>query len=93
MSQLESNSELEKFGQETVENIAEKIQDTRVEVFKSVEKGSPYRKILEHSRENEIDVIVMSTHGRTGLDRMLLGSVTEKVLRKSDIPVLTVPRD
>ena len=93
MSQLESNSKLEKFGQETVEKIAEKIEDTGVEVFKSVEKGSPHQKILEYSRKNEIDVIVMSTHGRTGLDRMLLGSVTEKVLRKSEKPVLTVTRE
>jgi len=38
----------------------------------------------------DIDLIVMGTHGRTGLDRYLLGSVTEKVVRTADVPVVTV---
>ena len=50
--------------------------------------GSPADKILEVSRRQDIDMIAMSTHGRSGIGRWLLGSVAEKVVRHSDIPVL-----
>jgi nucleotide-binding universal stress UspA family protein len=53
--------------------------------------GSPARNILAHAREKHIDLIVMSTHGRTGLSREILGSVAESVVRLSPCPVLTVP--
>jgi nucleotide-binding universal stress UspA family protein len=48
--------------------------------------------ILEEARTMPADLIVMGTHGRTGFTRMLLGSVTERVLRQAPCPVLTVPR-
>ena len=50
--------------------------------------GNPADKILEISKQDDIDLIAMSTHGRSGIGRWLLGSVTEKVVRHSDIPVL-----
>ncbi len=56
----------------------------------SVRVGSPYHVILGYAATNDIDIIVMGTHGRTGLDRYLLGSVTEKIVRLSDVPVVTV---
>lgn len=52
--------------------------------------GSPPHEILEYVDENEIDLVVIATHGRTGLDRVLLGSVTERVLRQSPTPVFVV---
>ena len=56
----------------------------------AVLRGTPHAAILEYAEDNDVDLIVMGTHGRSGLDRYLLGSVTEKVVRKSDVPVLTV---
>ena len=53
--------------------------------------GSPAQSIIESSKE--FDMISMSTHGRTGFTRLLLGSVAEKVLRLADIPVLVVEKD
>ena len=53
-----------------------------------VRYGDVAEEILTHSRRNEIDLISMSTHGRSGLGRWLLGSVAEKILRHSDKPVL-----
>jgi nucleotide-binding universal stress UspA family protein len=56
-----------------------------------VEHGGPAGRILDHAVSLGADLIVMGTHGRSGFERLVLGSVTEKVLRKSKVPVLTVP--
>jgi nucleotide-binding universal stress UspA family protein len=53
-------------------------------------RGEPFREIVRYAQENEIDLIVIATHGRTGLAHMLLGSVAEKIVRLSPIPVLAV---
>jgi len=63
-----------------------------------VREGVPHAEIVEFAREERFDLIVMGTHGRGGLSHMLLGSVTEKVMRTAPCPVLTVrehqaPRD
>ncbi|MCK5433152.1 MAG: universal stress protein [Gammaproteobacteria bacterium] len=52
--------------------------------------GFPHVEIIKYANEANADMIVMGTHGRTGLSHVLLGSVTERVIRTSDIPVLTV---
>jgi universal stress protein A len=56
-----------------------------------VDIGTPYKKIVEKALLESSDMIVMSTHGRTGLAHMLIGSVTERVLRRAPCPVLAVP--
>jgi universal stress protein A len=56
----------------------------------AVEAGEPSEAILATSRKSGADLIVMGTHGRTGLSRLLLGSVAEAVLRRSSCPVLTI---
>lgn len=56
----------------------------------AVETGDPAKTIVEYARDNEIDLIVMSTHGRTGLARLVYGSVAEKVLHTAACPVLLV---
>jgi len=57
------------------------------------ESGIPADEILTYAEKNRIDLIVLGTHGRTGMSRVLLGSVAERVTRMSTCPVLTVPRD
>jgi len=52
--------------------------------------ASPFPEILRFAADNEIDLIVMGTHGRGGVSHMLLGSVAEKVVRRAPCPVLTV---
>jgi universal stress protein A len=56
-----------------------------------VEMGEPHDLIVDWAKDNAVDIIIMSTHGRSGLSRMMLGSVTEKVLRKAQCPVLAIP--
>ncbi len=53
--------------------------------------GIPQGEIVDYAEEADVDVMVMSTHGRTGLDHYLIGSVTERVVRTSPVPVVTVP--
>ena len=52
--------------------------------------GVPYAEIIGYALENKIDLIVMGTHGRSAISHVLLGSVAERVVRKSVCPVLTV---
>ena len=56
-----------------------------------VVEGSPVREILRQAEDRHVDLLVMGTHGRSGFEALFLGSVTEKVLRSTHVPVLTVP--
>lgn len=69
-------------------SIASKVTAKGFDVEVHVRYGDVAEEILSHSRRNEIDLIAMSTHGRSGLGRWLLGSVTEKIVRHSEKPVL-----
>ncbi len=62
----------------------------RFTLHREVREGTPFYEIIRFARETNIDLIIMGTHGHTGLAHMLLGSVTEKVVRKAPCPVLTV---
>jgi hypothetical protein len=55
-----------------------------------MEKGDPAEEILRVAEETKCDLIMIGTHGRTGLGRLLMGSVAEQVVRKAHCPVLTV---
>jgi nucleotide-binding universal stress UspA family protein len=52
--------------------------------------GQPCKEIIEYTNQEEINLIVMATHGRTGLNHLMMGSVAEKVMRLSPVPVLSV---
>jgi len=92
MSQLESSGKLEEIGKKAVEATKNKVKDKEIDSKVAIERGVPHKEINSYANDNDIDMVVMGTHGRTGLDRMLLGSVAEKIVRSSDIPVLTVRR-
>jgi nucleotide-binding universal stress UspA family protein len=64
-----------------------------VRVRRFLANGFAYQEILRKVRKDRVDLIVMGTHGRTGLGHFLLGSVTEKVVRMAPCPVLTVRLD
>jgi nucleotide-binding universal stress UspA family protein len=57
-----------------------------------IREGSTAGEILSQAADLKADLLIMGTHGRSGFERFLLGSITEKVLRKANCPVLTVPR-
>jgi len=58
-----------------------------------VESSAPAERIVEYADERDVDLVVMGTHGRRGIDRMLFGSVTEEVVRTAPCPTLTVRAD
>jgi nucleotide-binding universal stress UspA family protein len=64
--------------------------DPAVRVERHLAEGKPDDEILRVAREEKCDLIVLPTHGRTGLSRLLMGSVAEQVLRRAPCPVLTV---
>jgi len=64
--------------------------DPRIPVRHVLLEGDPAGEIVRYGRDAGIDLIVMGTHGRTGLDRLLMGSVAEKVLRDASCSVLVV---
>lgn len=73
-----------------LEAVEEMATDRSIEIETAISEGSPSRQIVRYAESEGCDLIVMGTHGRGGLDRLLLGSVTEKVVRSSSVPVLTV---
>ena len=83
---------LEDDGRAAVDAVIERADGAELRsVQASVLSGTPARSILDYTDEYDVDLVVMGTHGRTGLERYLLGSVTEKVVRLADVPVLSVP--
>jgi nucleotide-binding universal stress UspA family protein len=69
---------------------ADKYDEDRISVAPEIAEGKPFVEIIKAARNYDVDLIVMGTHGRTGLQKMLIGSVAEKVVRKAPCPVLTV---
>ncbi len=83
-------SAMESEGEDAVEEVRRRAEDVGLATETVVRRGEPHRQIVEYVDEAGIDLVAMGTHGRTGLDRYLVGSVTEKVVRLCDVPVLTV---
>ncbi len=70
-------------------NVADVVANLRIS--KLVDAGQAYVAIIDCAENERIDLIVMSSHGRSGLSRMLIGSVTDRVLRGASCPILVVP--
>ncbi len=84
---------LEQEGNDAVEEVAEKGDAAGVTVEGVVEHGSPAHTIVEYADDHDVDLIVMGTHGRRGIDRVILGSVAGRVVRVADVPVMVVPME
>lgn len=69
---------------------ARRAQVARVEI--ALLPGTPWEQIVIYAEQHDADLVVSGTHGRTGLERLLVGSVAERVVHESTVPVLVVPR-
>ena len=85
---MNTSEYLAKSAEEHLKSVAEKMGGVETEIF--VTQGVPHRVLTDKTKENDIDLVIITTHGRKGLARALLGSVTEKVVRSAGCPVLTV---
>jgi nucleotide-binding universal stress UspA family protein len=83
--------ELVKDAQSYLDRIAQRLQSAGYRVHRKIEIGLPAEAILKTAEESRADAIVMSTHGRSGLSRWILGSVTHKVLSAANCPIFITP--
>jgi nucleotide-binding universal stress UspA family protein len=74
----------------SLDRLVEGAKARHLTFHREVRIGVDFHEILDYARKHQIDLIVMATHGRTGLAHALVGSVAEKVVRKASCPVLTV---
>jgi len=91
MSAAELGGEIERRIDESrkhMDGMAAAIKKVKVQV--AVVEGKPFVEIIRYAKEQGIDLIVLGTHGRTGLAHILIGSTAEKVVRKAPCPVLTI---
>lgn len=75
------------------EDLVEEAESRGIDADPVVVQGSPAAQIIEQAENSGADMIAMGTHGRSGLDRVLLGSVADKVVRQAEVPVLTIRPD
>jgi len=81
---------LKTIAQPLIEGLQKKLKKAGVKADTRVAKGIPAVEIIEKARKDHFDMIIMGTHGRTGIQRFMLGSVAERVVRTAPCPVLTV---
>lgn len=82
--------ELQKIFQSKIDEVIEDIETEDINLIPILANGSPFIEILKFIRQEGIDLLVCSTHGRSGLSQVLMGSTAEKLVRKAPCPVLTV---
>ena len=84
--------EMEATARRLLDNTAASMKRTGADVESILLSGNPSAEIVKFAKEETIDLIVMATHGRSGVEHLLMGSVAEKILRKSPCPVMTVKK-
>lgn len=73
-----------------LDQIAARLQRSGIKVHPIILTGKPAESLIEYIENNDIDLVIMATHGRSGITRLFWGSIAEKVLRSVDVPVLLV---
>lgn len=85
-------AELKSSAERAAQSVADDAADAGIDAVTSVTVGRPKGELLTYVEDHDIDLVVMGTHGRTGLDRVLVGSTAEALVRQADVPVLTASR-
>ena len=78
-------------GKEYLEGIAGQLKSEGFEAETAIKEGAAVENIISYSRDHGVDLVVMSTRGHGGVKRLLMGSVTDRVIRSSEVPVLVYP--
>jgi nucleotide-binding universal stress UspA family protein len=77
-------------GEKQLERLRTRLAKRRIALRTLLQTGTPYQVIVDTAQRLKADLIVISTHGRTGLSHLLMGSVAERVVRAAACPVLTI---
>ena len=88
-----SNSKVHLAAENQLEEFWKSMDENEIEADLVIEYGDPFAEITRYAKSNKNDIIVMGTHGRTGLMHVLMGSVAEKIVRYSPVPVVTVKHE
>ncbi len=83
---------IEENAKEQTRLIKAELNESGFDVKTRIEKGIPFRDILRVEKEEAVSVIVIGSHGKSNIEEMFLGSVSEKVIRKCKRPVLVIKR-
>lgn len=89
ITHLENANEAE--ARDYVSSMAKRLNEEGLSVKGEVVSGKADEAIVDYARKNRIDLIIMSSHGRSGVSRWVMGSVADRVMRSSIVPVLLVP--
>jgi nucleotide-binding universal stress UspA family protein len=84
------NGSLIQAAEERLAKLREGFQPAGIEITAKTRLGRPYVEITEAAQELKVDLLILATHGHTGLKHVLLGSTAERVVRHAPCPVLTV---
>ena len=90
MGRFDEMEEVREQADEATGYVADRAGERSLEVVENISSGRPHEKVASYAADNDIDLVVMGSHGRSGVTRALLGSVTERTLRATHVPVLVV---
>lgn len=82
---------VEEIARSVLKTIEERAERAHLSVVTATRSGIPHEEILAYATSTDIDLIVVGARGKSGLDRFLLGSTTDRVMRLADVPVLIAP--
>jgi nucleotide-binding universal stress UspA family protein len=85
--------ELEGQAENAIERVVDRVSEAGIAGETAVIQGAPASGVMDYAEEAGVDLIVMGTHGRSGIDRFLLGSTTERLIRHASVPVVSVRGD
>jgi nucleotide-binding universal stress UspA family protein len=89
-SLFRAEKEAASFIREYMESIAANVQEQGITTQIVITKGRPHLQIIQYSENENVDLIVMCTRGQSGLNRWLMGSITDRVVRGANVPVLLI---
>lgn len=74
-----------------LDHTSSNLQKDGIETQTALLEGSPHEELVKYAKQNNVDIVTICSHGRGGLKRMLIGSVTDKIIRSGETPVLVIP--
>lgn len=84
------NIEIDKRAEEELKKLSQTEIDSSIKIKTLVKPGKPFIEIIETAREEDVDLIIIATHGHSGMEHILFGSTADKVVKKAPCPVLTI---